>query len=160
MAELRQHGFESASDTDSDGERADAEVQSTGSGDTEGPEDDANSSCDDFSARADENWPWNHMNEAVQIDHDYDRQHARDFAKILTQELVPNLLKFRTSIEVDECMQEFASKTCQRNSMNYSDFEYNLTAINADGIYLATYSALLLGLQLMNAGHYDNLTVI
>lgn len=39
--------------------------------------------------------------------------------------------------------------------MNYSDFDYNLTAINADGIYLATCSALLLSLQLMKAGHYN-----
>lgn len=44
--------------------------------------------------------------------------------------------------------------------MNYSDYDYNLTAINADGIYLATYSALLLSFQLMKAGHYENSEVI
>lgn len=43
--------------------------------------------------------------------------------------------------------------------MNYSDFDYNLTAINADGIYLATYSALLLSFQLMATGHYENAEV-
>lgn len=43
--------------------------------------------------------------------------------------------------------------------MNYSDADYNLTAINADGIYLATCSALLLCLQLMKAGHYEDLDV-
>lgn len=43
--------------------------------------------------------------------------------------------------------------------MNYSDADYNLTAINADGIYLATCSALLLCLQLMKAGHYEDLEV-
>jgi brefeldin A-inhibited guanine nucleotide-exchange protein 3 len=53
-------------------------------------------------------------------------------------------------------LQEFASNICQQNSMTYSDFDQNLTAINADGIYLATYSSLLLSLQLMRAGHYKN----
>lgn len=87
---------------------------------------------------------------------EFDRQHAREFTKSLTNNLVPRLLKLRTSVEVDEAIQDFASNICQENSMNYSDFDYNLTAINADGIYLATYSALLLSFQLMKSGHYEN----
>lgn len=60
---------------------------------------------------------------------------------------------------MDEELQEFASAICQENSTNFSDIDYNLTAINADGIYLATCSALLLSLQLMKVGHYDNTEV-
>ncbi|XP_055614416.1 brefeldin A-inhibited guanine nucleotide-exchange protein 3-like, partial [Uranotaenia lowii] len=122
-----------------------------------GPEDEAHSSSDDISSKAEGNWPWAHLEEPPHIrsDVDCDRHHAREFAKVLTNDLVPNLLKFKASVEVDEAIQEFASNICQQNSLNYSDYEYNLTALNADGIYLATYSALLLALQLMKAGHYD-----
>lgn len=74
----------------------------------------------------------------------------------MANNLIPKLLKLRSSVEVDESIQDFASNICQENSMNYSDFDYNLTAINADGIYLATYSALLLSFELMKSGHYDN----
>lgn len=74
---------------------------------------------------------------------------------MVTYELVPELIKFRSSLEIDEKVQEFASDVCQRNSLNFSDFDYNITAINADGIYLATYSTFLLSLQLMRLGHYQ-----
>lgn len=87
---------------------------------------------------------------------EFDRKHARDFTKSLAANLIPKLLKFRSSVEVDEAIQDFASNICQENSLNYSDFDYNLTAINADGIYLATYSALLLSFELMKSGHYEN----
>lgn len=76
---------------------------------------------------------------------------------IITPEIY--LTEFRTFYKVDQAIQEFASSICQENSMNYSDADYNLTAINADGIYLATCSALLLCLQLMKAGHYEDLDV-
>lgn len=66
---------------------------------------------------------------------------------------------FKIVLQVDQAIQEFASSICQENSLNYSDADYNLTAINADGIYLATCSALLLCLQLMKAGHYEDLDV-
>lgn len=72
----------------------------------------------------------------------------------MTYELVPDLIKLRSSLEIDEKVQEFASDVCQRNSLNFSDFD-NITVINADGIYLATYSTLLLSLQLMRLGHYQ-----
>ncbi|XP_021695176.1 brefeldin A-inhibited guanine nucleotide-exchange protein 3 [Aedes aegypti] len=158
VAELRQNGFETSSESEIDAEHPiDPEAGSLGSGDTEGPEDEAHSSSDDVSSRADGNWPWAHLEEPPHIrsDVDCDRHHAREFAKVLTGDLVPNLLKLKVSVEVDEAIQEFASSVCQQNSLNYSDYDYNLTALNADGIYLATYSALLLALQLMKAGHYD-----
>lgn len=161
MAELRENGFETSSGSDSEIEVNDGEVVSTGSGDTEGPEEEGQSSSDDLSSRNDGIWPYLYLDAPTIIgsNGEYDRQHAREFVKSLSNDLVPKLLRLRTSVEVDEAMQEFASSICQENSLNYSDFDYNLTAINADGIYLATYSALLLSLQLMKAGHYDDLDV-
>ena len=56
------------------------------------------------------------------------------------------------SFQIDDVLQEFASKCCQHNSAQ----NYEITTImNADGIYLATYSALLLNLKLMHLGHYE-----
>lgn len=161
VAELRENGFETSSGSDSDIEVNDGEVASTGSGDTEGPEEEGHSSSDDLSSKNDGLWPYSYLDAPTPVgsNGEYDRQHAREFAKALSSDLVPKLLRLRTSVEVDESMQEFASAICQENSLNYSDFDYNLTAINADGIYLATYSALLLSLQLMKAGHYDDADV-
>uniref|UniRef100_A0A182PX17 SEC7 domain-containing protein n=1 Tax=Anopheles epiroticus TaxID=199890 RepID=A0A182PX17_9DIPT len=170
VAELRHSGFESSSESDAEGtleqNPMDPELGSVGSGDTEGPEDEAHSSGDDVSSKASQgNWLWAHIDDSgstSRSDGDCDRQHARDFATVLTGELVPSLLRLKTSIEIDEAVQEFASRICQRNNernetTNRGDGEYStLTALNADGIYLATYSALLLALQLTSGGHYDD----
>lgn len=165
VAVLRQNGgFETNSSTsDSDVEQVEAEVRSNNSGDTEGPEEDNQTSGDDEVSQSREDgvgngtWPYSNAEMAMKVkaDGDVDRKHARDFAKAITQQLVPKLIKLRSSMEVDEAMQEFASGICQDNSLTYSDFEYNLTTLNADGIYLATYSALLLGLQLTRTRHYE-----
>lgn len=53
---------------------------------------------------------------------------------------------------MDEVLQEFASKCCQHNSAQSYEIA---TIMNADGVYLATYSALLLDLKLVQAGHYE-----
>lgn len=158
MAELRENGFETSSGSDSELDGNDGEIASTGSGDTEGPEEECHSSSDENSSRNEGNWPYSYLEAPPPMgsNSEFDRQHAREFTKSLANTLVPKLIKLRTSVEVDESIQEFASNICQENSMNYSDFDYNLTAINADGIYLATYSALLLSFQLMKSGHYDN----
>lgn len=160
VAHLRQNGFESTSGSESDAEHGDKqEINSNSSGETEGPEDEQNSSSDEMSSRIEtsNNWLWPQIETQAILrkDGDCDRQHAREFAKSIKTTLVPKILKLRTSVEADEAMQDFASSICQQNSLNFSDFDYNLTAINADGIYLATYSALLLSYQLMKAGHYD-----
>uniref|UniRef100_A0A1S4G9F5 SEC7 domain-containing protein n=1 Tax=Anopheles gambiae TaxID=7165 RepID=A0A1S4G9F5_ANOGA len=164
VAELRQSGFESSSESDADGPleqgTIDPELGSVGSGDTEGPEDETHSSGDDVSSKASQgNWLWAHIDDSGssgRSDGDCDRQHAREFAAVLASELVPSLLRLKTSIEIDEAVQEFASRVCQRNSATRGDGDYGaLTALNADGIYLATYSALLLALQLVTGGHYD-----
>lgn len=56
-------------------------------------------------------------------------------------------------LQIDEVLQEFASKCCQHNSAQ----NYEITTImNADGVYLATYSALLLNLKLIQSGHYED----
>lgn len=81
-----------------------------------------------------------------------ERHNARHYIKTLQNILLPNLLSLRSSIQIDEVLQEFASKCCQHNSAQ----NYEVTTImNADGIYLATYSALLLNLKLIHSGHYE-----
>lgn len=161
VVELRENGIETSSGSDSELDANDGEIASNGSGDTEGPEEEGHSTSDDSSSKNDGQWPYSYLEAPPSIgsNSEFDRQHAREFTKQLTEELVPKLLRLRSTVEVDEAMQEFASNICQENSMNYSDFDYNLTAINADGIYLATYSALLLSLQLMKAGHYEDTEV-
>ncbi|XP_063904392.1 brefeldin A-inhibited guanine nucleotide-exchange protein 3 isoform X1 [Zophobas morio] len=83
---------------------------------------------------------------------DMERHNARHFVKTLQNILLPNLLSLRSSIQVDEVLQEFASKCCQHNSAQSYEIS---TIMNADGVYLATYSALLLDLKLIQSGHYD-----
>lgn len=159
IVEFRQNVFETSSGSESECDPPhEQDAASNGSGDTEGPEDDEPSSSSDETSRVENRWPYSHLEAPVmpiRTDSDNDRQHARDFAKALRQDLVPKLLRLRSCVELDEAMQEFASAVCQENSMNFSDFDYNLTAINADGIYLAIYSSLLLSLQLMRAGYYE-----
>lgn len=155
VAELRKGNLDGVSNSDSDAENVDPENISINSGDTEGPEEEIRYSSDNESGRNDDSrWTFNASD--VWPDGDYDRHHARDFAKIISEDLVPKLLLQKNTVEIDEYLQEFASNICQQNTCNFSDFDYNLTAINADGIYLATLSALLLGLQLTEIGHYDS----
>ncbi|KAM3965804.1 LOW QUALITY PROTEIN: brefeldin A-inhibited guanine nucleotide-exchange protein 3 [Aphomia sociella] len=75
---------------------------------------------------------------------DLERHNARQFIKTLQNTLLPKLLHLRTCIEVDEAMQEFASKCCQHNAMAPPA---TACIMNADGVYLATYAALLLNLR-------------
>ncbi|EFA08546.2 Brefeldin A-inhibited guanine nucleotide-exchange protein 3-like Protein [Tribolium castaneum] len=83
---------------------------------------------------------------------DVERHNARHFVKTLQNILLPNLLSLRSSIQVDEVLQEFASKCCQHNSAQSYEIS---TIMNADGVYLATYSALLLDLKLIQGGNHD-----
>lgn len=156
---MKQSRFDTGSDSETEEQtdhQHDPDVMSNGSGETEGPEDDCDSS--DEQAVAEANWLYTQLNDA-KIDGESDRKHAKEFAKVLGSQLVPSLLKLHSSIEIDAEIQEFSSSICQKNSMNISDFDYNLTIINADGIYLAVYSTFLLSLQLMRVGHYDKTKV-
>lgn len=105
VAELRHTGFDTSSTgSDSDLDQNE-EVVSNGSGDTEGPEEDGPSSLsgDDFSSsKAETNWPYTFLEapNPVRSDIDFDRHHAREFAKLLASDLVPKLIRLRSSIEV------------------------------------------------------------
>ncbi|XP_014205122.1 brefeldin A-inhibited guanine nucleotide-exchange protein 3 isoform X2 [Copidosoma floridanum] len=95
---------------------------------------------------------------------DTERHNARKFFKTLKQDLLPKVLSLRTNIEVDEVLQKFASDYCQEvfavQQKLYYQKKLNLntramiTIINADGIYLATYAALLLNFRLIRTKYY------
>ncbi|KAI8439609.1 hypothetical protein MSG28_013335 [Choristoneura fumiferana] len=82
---------------------------------------------------------------------DLERHNARQFVKTLQNSLLPKLLNLRTCIEVDEAMQEFASKCCQHNA---AQPPATSCIMNADGVYLATYAALLLTLRQRRTDYY------
>ncbi|XP_063537012.1 brefeldin A-inhibited guanine nucleotide-exchange protein 3 [Cydia strobilella] len=82
---------------------------------------------------------------------DLERHNARQFVKTLQNSLLPKLLNLRTCIEVDEAMQEFASKCCQHNA---AQPPATSCIMNADGVYLATYAALLLTLRQRRTNYY------
>lgn len=95
---------------------------------------------------------------------DVERHNARQFVKILRTDLIPNVLNLRSNIEVDEALQSFASEYCQgvfaaqqkiqdRTPMSVDTCAL-ITIMNADGIYLATYAALLLNLKLIRMNYY------
>ncbi|XP_072944914.1 brefeldin A-inhibited guanine nucleotide-exchange protein 3 [Epargyreus clarus] len=88
---------------------------------------------------------------------DLERHNARQFVKTLQNSLIPKLINLRTCIEVDEAMQDFASKCCQHNA---SQPPTTACIMNADGIYLATYSALLLTLKQQRIRYYTETTKI
>ncbi|XP_063984842.1 brefeldin A-inhibited guanine nucleotide-exchange protein 3 [Diachasmimorpha longicaudata] len=95
---------------------------------------------------------------------DVERHNARQFVKVLRTDLIPNVLNLRSNIEVDEALQSFASEYCQsvfaaqqkiqdRTQMSVDTCAL-ITIMNADGIYLATYAALLLNLKLIRMNYY------
>ncbi|XP_022237175.1 brefeldin A-inhibited guanine nucleotide-exchange protein 3-like isoform X2 [Limulus polyphemus] len=96
-----------------------------------------------------------------------ERENAHNFVQSL-QNLLPKLLSIRSSIECDQAIQEFASNYCEGiwhsqreeitgHSINKDyDSLSRVTIVNADGIYLATFSALLLNLKLLRNKYYIN----
>ncbi|CAH2043984.1 unnamed protein product, partial [Iphiclides podalirius] len=83
---------------------------------------------------------------------DLERHNARQFVKTLQNSLLPKLINLRTCIEVDEAMQDFASKCCQHNA---AQPPATACIMNADGVYLATYAALLLTLKQRRLKYYN-----
>ncbi|KAI5749068.1 hypothetical protein M8J76_004413 [Diaphorina citri] len=73
-----------------------------------------------------------------------ERQNARDF-KVALIAALPGWFELRSCVQIDEKIQEFASEYCQ----GLRDAGQR-TIVNADGIYLSTYSALLLDLKLLH----------
>ncbi|KFM57850.1 Brefeldin A-inhibited guanine nucleotide-exchange protein 3, partial [Stegodyphus mimosarum] len=96
-----------------------------------------------------------------------ERQNARHFVKVL-QSFLPDLLAMRSSIEADQAMQEFSSKYCEslwqeQQSLKEKNAENehivsHITILNADGIYLALFSVLLLNLKLIRNNYYKDPT--
>lgn len=95
---------------------------------------------------------------------DVERHNARQFVKILRTDLVPVVLNLRSNIEVDEALQNFASEYCQsvfaaQQKLQEKETSVDtcalITIMNADGIYLATYAALLLNLKLIRMHYYQ-----
>ncbi|CAL1288840.1 unnamed protein product [Larinioides sclopetarius] len=91
-----------------------------------------------------------------------ERQNARNFVNVL-QSFLPDLLAIRSSIEADQALQEFSSKYCEglwqsqqsiKDNSTKREFASHITILNADGIYLALYSALLLNLKLIRNDYY------
>ncbi|XP_014477513.1 PREDICTED: brefeldin A-inhibited guanine nucleotide-exchange protein 3 isoform X1 [Dinoponera quadriceps] len=95
---------------------------------------------------------------------DVERHNARRFVRTLRSDLIPMALTLRSNIEVDEALQNFASEYCQgvfaaqQKMQEQSDASTDscalITIMNADGIYLATYAALLLNLKLIRINYY------
>ncbi|CAG9864816.1 unnamed protein product [Phyllotreta striolata] len=170
------------SDSDSSGIDGNSKGnESDCSGATEGPEDTLAtlSDCDDDSVMDDESFLTNQQLQKLyklpkslnlgrtgldECNTDLERHNARHFVKTLQQAVLPDLLSLRSSIQVDELLQEFASKCCRSNSSSSSSSRNGETStttiMNADGIYLATYSALLLDLKLIRSGHYEDKNVL
>ncbi|XP_071578313.1 brefeldin A-inhibited guanine nucleotide-exchange protein 3 isoform X1 [Temnothorax nylanderi] len=95
---------------------------------------------------------------------DVERHNARRFVRTLRSDLIPMVLTLRSNIEVDEALQNFASEYCQgvfvaqqkiqEQTDTSTDSCALITIMNADGIYLATYAALLLNLKLIQINYY------
>ncbi|XP_071957051.1 brefeldin A-inhibited guanine nucleotide-exchange protein 3-like [Antedon mediterranea] len=107
------------------------------------------------------------MEKLAEKNEEEERNGARQYLEALIQ-LLPSIIPEGDPKYVDEMLLEFASKfvgnytmkrqqtTQEKGSNNSSPTKrLNLTpVINADGIYVATYYALLLNLKLLRSGHY------
>ncbi|KAF2882548.1 hypothetical protein ILUMI_23626 [Ignelater luminosus] len=167
VANLKYQSDSDSSGIDGGGQNVEGESDSECSGATEGPEEFVEPEHSDDSIMDDESFltsqqlqQLHNLPKSLQLGRsgieecnvDLERHNARHFVKTLQNILLPNLLTLRSSIQIDEYLQEFASKCCQHNAAQ----NYEITTImNADGIYLATYSALLLNLKLIQCGHYE-----
>ncbi|XP_046466470.1 brefeldin A-inhibited guanine nucleotide-exchange protein 3 isoform X1 [Neodiprion pinetum] len=97
---------------------------------------------------------------------DVERHNARLFAKTIISDLIPMVSTLRSNIQVDEAFQSFASEYCQGVFAEQQKLQAQgdtsvdtcalITIMNADGIYLATYAALLLNLKLIKINYYND----
>ncbi|XP_047502292.1 brefeldin A-inhibited guanine nucleotide-exchange protein 3-like isoform X2 [Penaeus chinensis] len=147
--------------------------ESDESGDTEGPEfdddDQGREELEQYSEEAEqqreeqEALRLHRLNETLQsvtnlrhvVDEEAEREceNARHFTTTLCA-LLPSLLAVRSTIEVDEAMLEFSAKYCE-GVFSLTNAEHGQhIIINADGIYLATYTVLSLNLKLIRGGNY------
>uniref|UniRef100_A0A3B4ASA9 SEC7 domain-containing protein n=1 Tax=Periophthalmus magnuspinnatus TaxID=409849 RepID=A0A3B4ASA9_9GOBI len=80
-----------------------------------------------------------------------DQHSARLFLQSLSA-LLPRLLGLSTATEVDSSLQNFSSTFC--SGLQSGDTLSCQSLMNADGLYLVSYYALLLNLKLLCADHY------
>ncbi|XP_045615029.1 brefeldin A-inhibited guanine nucleotide-exchange protein 3 isoform X2 [Procambarus clarkii] len=147
-------------------------ADSDASGDTEGPEDESDIGEEQFELEEAEHQQQceeqealrlHRLNETLQstsnlrhvIDDEAEREceNAQHFTCTLCA-LLPSLLAIRSTIEVDQAILEFSAKYCEGVFSATNQEDSHQVIINADGIYLATYSVLSLNLQLIRGGHY------
>ncbi|XP_060081313.1 brefeldin A-inhibited guanine nucleotide-exchange protein 3-like [Ylistrum balloti] len=89
-----------------------------------------------------------------------ERQNARLFISELSRTL-PHIVKMYTAFEVDEALQNFSSNFCtalydqQYKSSEENSSSCQMAILNADGVYMATITALLLNLKLDVSGAYS-----
>ncbi|XP_035687404.1 brefeldin A-inhibited guanine nucleotide-exchange protein 3-like isoform X3 [Branchiostoma floridae] len=85
-----------------------------------------------------------------------ERQGARDFVDCLIG-VLPSVLPLIEPEGVDDALQTFASRFCAGVMEKHKQGQgsANLPVLNADGVYVATFSALLLNLKLVRMGHYN-----
>ncbi|XP_077863151.1 brefeldin A-inhibited guanine nucleotide-exchange protein 3-like [Saccoglossus kowalevskii] len=97
---------------------------------------------------------------------------AREYVNELVC-MLPSLIQLTDTSEVDETLLRFSSRFCavieakrRRNALDKEDSSKSPTKhstmpiLNADGVYVATYSALLLNLKLVKRRHYDQPSTI
>uniref|UniRef100_A0A3Q2WFI3 ARFGEF family member 3 n=1 Tax=Haplochromis burtoni TaxID=8153 RepID=A0A3Q2WFI3_HAPBU len=89
-----------------------------------------------------------------------DQQSARLFVQSLAGQL-PRLLGMSTATEVDMSLQNFSSTFCGIHSPGFEtgDTLSCQSLMNADGLYLVSYYALLLNLKLCCCGYYKRRTL-
>ncbi|KAK3879353.1 hypothetical protein Pcinc_016070 [Petrolisthes cinctipes] len=142
-------------------------AESDASGDTEGPEneedEDQLGDVVDEQQEHQEALRLSRLNESLQstsnlrhvLDEEAEREceNARHFTTTLCA-LLPSLLAIRSTIEVDQAILEFSSKYCEGVFTATTQERGPQVILNADGIYLTTYSALSVNLQLIRGGNY------
>ncbi|XP_054004182.1 brefeldin A-inhibited guanine nucleotide-exchange protein 3 isoform X2 [Hylaeus anthracinus] len=174
--ELMRKGIVS-SDSDSSGHGPSEDGDST---DTEGPQNESDEAQEENSLE-DNDYAMENERERLRLEKlpkclhvgrqvadecnvDVERHNARKFVRTLKTDLIPMVLSLRSNIEVDEALQNFASEYCQgvfaaqQKMQEQTDISTDscalITIMNADGIYLATYAALLLNLKLIRINYY------
>ncbi|KAI8520628.1 hypothetical protein Bbelb_003820 [Branchiostoma belcheri] len=96
------------------------------------------------------------MERIAQQNKELERQGARDFVDCLIG-VLPSILPVIEPEGVDDALQTFASRFCAGVMEKHKQGQGspNLPVLNADGVYVATFSALLLNLKLVRMGHYN-----
>ncbi|CAH1227063.1 ARFGEF3 [Branchiostoma lanceolatum] len=96
------------------------------------------------------------MERIAQQNKELERQGARDFVDCLIG-VLPSVLPLIEPEGVDDALQTFASRFCAGVMEKHKQGQgsANLPVLNADGVYVSTFSALLLNLKLVRMGHYN-----